>query len=226
VFFTPRTGRGLILVRTAEDLPPWAAGAPFAPLLHLAFAWRGWRLLHAATLGVGGAATLLAGPGGAGKSGTTRAGIAHGLMTAGDDYVLVEPDVTPMAWPVYRVLKQDGAGLHRIGRDDLARLAANWSGKVELDLETAFPGRIADSLSLRSILLPVITGANRTSIVPAAPTEAFSAIAASMLTQLPGARIAGFSFLTRLTRTLPAYQLRLSTEPQEIADAVREFLAR
>ena len=59
-----------------------------------------------------------------------------------------------------------------------------------------------------------------------APTDAFSAIAASMLSQLPGARMAGFSFLTRLTRALPAYRLELSGDPQEIAETVREVLAR
>jgi hypothetical protein len=226
VFFCPSTRRGLILVRAAEDLPPWAAGAPFALLLHLAFVWRGWRFLHAAALGSGGAGALLAGPGGAGKSGTTLAGIAQGLVTTGDDYLLVEPAVTPVAWPVYRLLKQDRAGLSRVGRNDLAGRPVNWSGKVELDLEAEFPGRLADSLELRVILLPEVASVSRTSICRVAPTEAFSAIAASMLTQLPGARMAGFSFLTRLTRTLPAYHLRLSTDPYEIAGAVRDVLER
>jgi hypothetical protein len=224
VFFAPCTRRGLILVRDANALPPWTAGAPFALLLHLAFAWRGWRFLHAAALGSGEVGALLAGPSGVGKSGTTLAGIAHGLVTTGDDYLLVEPGVTPVAWPVYRLLKQDSAGLSRVGREDLAGRPANWSGKVEIDLETEFPGRMADSLKLRLILLPEITGAQRTSVRSVPPTEAFSAIAASMLTQLPGARMAGFSFLTRLTRTLPAYHLRLSVDAQEIAGAVREVL--
>jgi hypothetical protein len=226
VFFDPSTRRGLILVPAASVLPPWTAGAPFALLLHLAFAWRGWRFLHAAALGSGEAGALLAGPGGVGKSGTTLAGIAHGLMTTGDDYLLVEPGVTPAAWPVYRLLKQDRAGLSRVGRDDLAQGPVNWNGKVEVDLEAGFPGRLADSLKLRLILLPEVTGVQRTSVTRASPTEAFSAIAASMLTQLPGARMAGFSFLTRLTRALPAYHLNLSDDAQDIAGAVREVLER
>jgi hypothetical protein len=224
VFFDPCTRHGLILVRNASVLPPWTAGAPFALLLHLAFAWRGWRFLHAAALGSGGTGALLAGPGGVGKSGTTLAGIAHGLVTTGDDYLLVQPGVAPVAWPVYRLLKQDRAGLLRVGREDLAERPVNWSGKVEVDLEAEFPDRMADSLELRLILLPEVTRALRTSVTRSSPTEAFSAIAASMLTQLPGARLAGFSFLTRLTRTLPAYHLKLSADPQEIAGAVREVL--
>ncbi len=226
VFFEPVTRRGVMLVRTAADLPPWVAGAPFVLLLHLAFAWRGWRLLHAAALGSGTAGALLAGPGGSGKSGTTVAGITYGLMTTGDDYVLVAPGATPVAWPVYRILKQDPAGLSRAGRDGLAGRAVNWSGKVELDLESEFPSRLTDRLALRLILLPTVARARRTEVHPAAPTEAFSAVAASMLTQLPGARIAGFSFLTRLTRSLPAFHLRLSSDPEEIAATVRRLLER
>jgi hypothetical protein len=224
VFFEPATGRGLILIRTAADLPPWSAGAPFALLLHLAFAWRGWRFLHAAAIGASGAGALLAGPSGTGKSGTTLAGLGHGFVTTGDDYVLVAPGVTPTAWPVYRVLKQDPAGLSRAGRADLAGRPLNWSGKVELDLSTEFPSGLVGSLALRVILLPEIANLRRTEVRPAAPTEAFSAIAASMLTQLPGARIAGFSFLTRLTRSLPAYHLSLSTDPEDVARAVRGLL--
>jgi hypothetical protein len=228
VFFDPASRSGVMLVRTTADLPPWTAGAPFALPLHLAFACRGWRLLHAAALGAGDVGALLAGPGGAGKSGTTIAGITHGLLTAGDDYLLVEPGqggAPSVAWPVYRILKQDRRGLTRAGRADLGQRAVNWSGKVELDLEESFPGRMARSLRLKVILLPTVGGRARTSARRATPTQAFSAIAASMLGQLPGARMAGFSFLTRLTRSLPAYHLDLGPEPHEVAATVADLLA-
>ena len=41
---------------------------------------------------------------------------------------------------------------------------------------------------------------------------------------LPGARLAGFSFLTRLTRILPGYWLRLSSDPEEVGTRVRDLL--
>lgn len=224
VFFDPVAQRGVMLVRTVADQPLWTAGAPFVLLLHLAFAWRGWRLMHAATLGALADGALLVGPGGSGKSATTLAGLAGGLQTVGDDYVVVTPGRTPVAWPLYRILKLDRAGLSRARRDDLAVRPLNWNGKVELDLETDVGSRPVDRLGLRLILLPTVTGARRTQVQSAAPTEAFSAAASSMLAQLPGARVAGFSFLTRLTRTLPACHLRLSEDPQEIAATVRRLL--
>lgn len=224
VCFDPRSGRGLTLVRTTRDLPPWTSGAPFALSLHLAFAWRGWRLLHAAAIGRDGAGALLLGPGGVGKSGTTLAGIAHGLRTVGDDYLLVGPGPRPLAWPVYRLLKQDPAGLTRVGRADLAARPVNWMGKVELDLEAEFPGAMAPALELRTILMPEVAEADRTELRAVPPSVAFSDVAPSALTQLPGARITGFGFLIRLTRALPAYRLRLSDDPAEIAGAIRRLL--
>lgn len=220
ICFDPQTGRGVTVVRRLGDLPRWTSGAPFALLLHLAFAWRGWRLLHAAAVGRDGVGALLAGPGGVGKSGTTLAGISHGLVTVGDDYVALAPGSRPVAWPVYRVLKQDPAGLARIGRWDLADGPVNWMGKVELDLDTEFPGRMARALELRLILLPEIAGKRTSKLQAVPPSVAFSAIAPSVLTQLPGARLSGFAFLTRLTRALPAYRLRLSAEPAEIAETL------
>jgi hypothetical protein len=227
-FFDAPSRHGVMLVRRTDDLPPWTPGSPLVLLLHLAFACRGWRLLHAGALGSGDVGVLLAGPSGAGKSGTTLAGITRGLMTAGDDYLLVEPGASgasPVAWPLYRFLKQDAAGLLRVGREGLAQGPVNWSGKFELDLEGNFPGRMVQSLPLKAILLLRPTGGPRSSLRPAAPTQAFSQIAASMLRQLPGARLAGFSFLTRLTRSLPAYHLDLGLDPQEIADTVASVLA-
>jgi hypothetical protein len=226
VFFDPAARRGAMFVRTAADLPPWSSGAPFALALHLAFAARGWRFVHAAAIGTRGAGVLIGGPGGVGKSATTLAGIVHGLHTVGDDYLVIEPGPEPVAWPVYTVLKQDPAGLSRAGLDRLVDRRPNWNGKVEVDLREEFPGCVVPSLTLRAILLPDVARARRTSIAPAAPTEAFSAIAASMLAQLPGARLAGFSFLTWLTRSLPAYHLRLSQDPGDVAHAIRELLER
>jgi hypothetical protein len=112
--FDPAARVGVQLVDKLTDLPPWDSGAPFRILLHFAAACRGWRLIHAATLAVGGKGILIVGAGGAGKSGTCLAGLASGLNTVGDDYVLVAPGAPLTAFRAYRLLKQDREGLARI----------------------------------------------------------------------------------------------------------------
>ena len=112
--FNPRTGVGVQWVTALAHLPPWDAGSPFRLLIHWATAQRGMRMMHAGTLVSGRRAMLLVGQGGSGKSGTTLAGIASGLQTVGDDYVVVTADARPRVHRVHQLLKQDPAGIKRV----------------------------------------------------------------------------------------------------------------
>jgi hypothetical protein len=227
VFFDPLTNHGALFVRDAADLPPWTAGSPFSLLFHLACAWRGWRLLHGASLGLDGRSMLLVGAGGIGKSATTLAGLHAGLTTVGDDYVILRPEMPPTSHAVYRIMKQSPAGLSRFPalQDALNRRPTNWHGKIEFDPEEFFPGCMSRSLALKALVLPIKADADATEFVPAEPAKIFSALATSVFSQLPGALMAGFSLLTRFTRQLPAYEARLSNDVSEIGGAMYRFLA-
>ena len=56
--------------------------------------------------------------------------------------------------------------------------------------------------------------------------EAALALAPSAVFQLPGDTTQGFRFFAELARRLPAFRVRLSEDPVEIADAIGSFLAR
>jgi hypothetical protein len=224
--FDPAAGAGLQLVDTAADLPPWDTGAPFRILLNLAAVSRGWRLVHGATLSLAGNGILIVGPGGVGKSGTCLAGIAAGLRTVGDDYVLISPGESVTAFRAYRLLKQDRKGLARVPR--LAELVAeepdNWQGKLELDPEALVPGCMVEQMHVRAIVLPVIAYAQRTEFVPIDPWPIFQQLAPSLWAQLPGSRASGFMFARRLTHRLPTFKMLLSDSPSEIGESVRGFI--
>jgi hypothetical protein len=224
--FDPAAGVGVQLVDKVTDLPPWDSGAPFRILLHFAAACRGWRLIHAATLAVGGKGILIVGAGGAGKSGTCLAGLASGLNTVGDDYVLVAPGEPLTAFRAYRLLKQDREGLARI--PGLAARAAgekvNWQNKLELDPEWLFPGCMVEEMRVSAIAMPEIARAQHTQFVPADTQTAFQKFAPSMWAQMPGARASGFMFSAWLTRQLPVFTMLLSENSREIADSARRFI--
>ena len=82
-------------MRSADGFPPWEPGAPLRSFLHWEYAARGMRLVHGGTLGIDGRGVVLAGSGGAGKSGTVVAGIMVGLDSVGDDYVSVDQMEAP-----------------------------------------------------------------------------------------------------------------------------------
>jgi hypothetical protein len=224
--FNPRTGVGVQWVTSLAHLPPWDAGSPFRLLIHWAVAQRGKRMMHAGSLVSRGRAMLLVGEGGSGKSGTTLAGIASGLQTVGDDYVVVTADPLPRVHRVHQLLKEDPAGMKRVlgPRATEKPLALNWQGKVEIDPELHFRGCMADSADVVALVVPHIAQADETTFEPLRPQDLFRHAAASMWQQLPGAQKSGFIFATALTRRVPTWRMNLSRDPLEIGNAVRRFL--
>jgi hypothetical protein len=226
-FYERSTGVGVQTLASDLGLPPWEFGSPLRLFLHWAYASAGMRLTHAGTLGVDGVGVMIVGPSGSGKSGTTLAGLLHGLDSVGDDYVLVETGPRIVARPVFKLVKQDKKGLRRAGVAPKLFEGAglNWHGKVELDVAT-FARPYAEEMELRAVFLPEIAHAGRTSFTPASARDSARALAPSGVLQLPGDMAEGFQFLSGLARRLPAFVVRLSEDPVEIADAIASFISR
>lgn len=228
-FLDPRTTQGIQLLTAPDALPPWERAFPLRNFLHWAYAAQGRRLLHAGTLGIGEKGVLLAGAGGAGKSGTTLSGLITGLKSVGDDYIALDSvSDRVIAYPVMRLMKQDPRGLARLGlMPETHRFGPlNWQGKHEFDFNNVLHGSRAGRLKINAVLLPRITGATRSTLQPATAHEVMFALLPNNLQQLPGQFKQGMGFLARLTRILPGYHLRLGTDPAEIADKIADFLER
>jgi hypothetical protein len=222
-----QAGIGLQLVRSPADLPAWFGGAPLRYHLHRLLRARGSRLAHAATLGRNGRGVLLVGHGGSGKSGTTLAGLAAGLQTVGDDYVALGGSEPAVARALYRMLKQDRAGLARIAglAEHLAHQPLNWMNKVVFDPTAFFPDCFTDTLRIDSIVLPHVAGAAAPHFVPASAGEAMRTLMRSNLYQFPGEPDDGLDYYAMLLRSLPVHRLELSDKAAENGAALAEFIA-
>jgi hypothetical protein len=223
--FEPASGRGLQLAHKLESLPSWDGGAPLRVFLHWALAARGARLCHGATLGRDGHGILLAGAAGSGKSATILAGLACGLSTTGDDYVRLDLDPIPAARALFRNCKQDPAGLDRLALFHRPG-PLTWHGKVEMNIETLFPGALAHKLDLSAILLPRIAKAPQTSFTEVAGGEAVRVLFPSNFSQMASDGGETLRFLSELARRLPAWRVELSTDPREIGAAMAKFLEK
>ncbi len=221
------TATGVQTLPTPLDVPPWESASPLRLFLHWAYAAANMRLTHAATLGLKGRGVLMAGPSGSGKSATTLAGLLIGLDSLGDDYVLVEKDSRVTAYSVFALLKQDREGLRRAGvtMADLGVGELNWHGKVEFDAARLSFKPLADRMEIIAILIPEIARARRNSLERVTSHQAALALAPSAVFQLPGDSIDGFRFLADIVRQLPAFRVKLSEDPAEIAEAIGLFLA-
>ncbi|WP_119303748.1 phosphoenolpyruvate carboxykinase (ATP) [Dongia deserti] len=220
-------GIGLQLARAPADLPAWFAGAPLRQHLHWLLRARGDRIAHAASLGCDGRGILLLGHGGAGKSGTTLAGLAAGLQTVGDDYLALSGTAPAVARSLFRIAKQDRAGLARTAQlaERLAHLPLNWMNKVEFDPTTIFPDCFADALRIDAIVLPRVAHAQVPRFAAATPGEAMRVLIPSNLFQFPGEPIDGLDYYADLVRGAPVHHLELSDSAADNGAALAEFVA-
>ena len=219
---------GVQLMRGPDVYPPWEPGAPLRPFLHWHYARQGMRLAHCGTLGLNGSGVLIAGAGGAGKSGTVVAGLLNGLQSLGDDYVLLDASEEVVGYPVFATLKQDQAGFDRLGLNDRLSTVGplNWQGKYEFRISDVSNAPTPARLSIKALLIPRLGDGAATRTDPVARRDAMLAFAPSSIQQMPGERESGFAFFSKVTRRLPCYTLSLGREPAEIAGAIAEFLER
>jgi hypothetical protein len=226
-FYDPAAALGVHTLPSPMGIPPWEQGSPLRLFLHWAYASGAKRLTHAAAIGVNGRGALIVGASGSGKSGTTLAALMNGLTSVGDDYVVIEPGPKVTAHAVFRIFKQDESGLRRAGLtpDQVGAGPLNWHGKYEFDTARLKPDAFVERLTVHAILLPMVAHAPQTTIEPISASQAALALAPSAVFQLPGDTDSGFVFFAKLARQLPAFRVRLSEDPAEIADAIGTFLA-
>lgn len=223
-----RTRRGLQWCASLDRLPPWDGSAPLRQHLHWFLEDRAMRLAHAATLGLKDRGIVLFGRGGAGKSGTTLAGLAAGLSTVGDDYIALHNDPAPLARPLYRTVKQDRDGLSRIPwlAARLTGHAENWRGKVEFDPGAVFEGAFLDVLPIGAAVVPRVAHAARPALVPIRAQTVMLSLMTSNLHQFAGEPDRGMTFFARFLKDLPCYRLDLSPDAARNGELLRAFIER
>lgn len=203
----------LLWVRDPADIPGYVIAAPFRTIFQWWAADRGCQLVHAAAVGKGDDALLIAGPGRSGKSTTAMLCMLSGLSYAGDDYVLVDASPTPRVFSLYGSGKLERSSL----ADRFPALAevgqpATGEEKVIVFVHRHWPGRILPSCQLRAILLPRVTGHPETQVRSVSAGESMRALFPSSVFSLPGARAQSVRLLAELTRKLPSFQLDLGTD--------------
>jgi hypothetical protein len=215
----------LFCTRDARRLPDYERAAPLKTILYWGLRRRERFFVHAGAVGNPTGAALLAGKGGSGKTTSTLACVAAGMLYLGDDYCLIRAQPQPFVYNVYNTAKVTPATLERVPR--LRAVAASGlrvGEKTVLFLDTWQPDKIAPGLPLKVILLPRVTGRAAPRLVPTTAHAALSALAISTLVQLPDAGSENLRALEQLVNQLPCYVLELG-EADEVPQLVEQLLA-
>lgn len=207
--FDHRRSRAAVWLEDGAAVPIWIAAAPFLRLLDAWFVRKAHLPCHAAAVARHGAAALIVGPGGAGKSTLAVRSVGAGFDYIGDDYVLLEPGEAPRVHNLYRSGKLGGEDLHDPLPADVSlyRTPEDPAEKHFLRVDTR---AILPSAPLALVVVPVIAGRRSPDAEEISSGEALRAVLPSALRQLPGHHQRKLDLLSRSLR-VRCMKMSLST---------------
>lgn len=217
---------GFYWTRDAANFPIYKIAAPLISILHWWLRKRGHQVVHAAAVGQGSGAVLIAGRSGSGKSTSALSCLDSPLLYLGDDYCLITAAPEPRVYSLFSSAKLTPDSLARLPhlRAAIYRQADELADKSLLFLHRQFREKIGQSLPLRAVLIPRVVGGRDTSLVRISPVAALTALAPSTIYQLAGADQSSLQMMSAVVKQLPCYELRLGTEMAQIPEVIALLL--
>ncbi|MFT4847772.1 MAG: hypothetical protein ACI83B_000293 [Sediminicola sp.] len=208
-------------------IPFWESDFPLRMVLHWFFNETSLQPVHSAAVGNEKGGVLLVGKGGSGKSTTTLSCLNSSLKIAGDDYILLdtENNIAHSLFSLCKITTKSIELLKQYSLKDAVRKPAI-EGKFRISLYDHYPGNLIKSIPIKAILLPTVSGNSKTKIAPSSASQAMIALAPTTLFQLPGLREEAFKKMAHFVRQVPAYQLQLGSDIENIPSLLEEFITK
>lgn len=219
--------RAFFWTHDAAKIPYQDRGAPLRLIFQRWLMEKNLFLIHAAAIGIDGAGVLLTGKGGSGKSTTALACLAAEMHYAGDDYCLIDTKHKLYVHSLYCSGKLPPETVHL-----LPSLEPTLSNKDSLDSEKAlfflnhhFPENVVPGFPVKAILIPRISGRDKTSLKEVSPAKGFMALAPTSVYQLHRSEQAKYlRALSSFGRQVPNFVLQLGSDVVEVANRIKAFL--
>jgi hypothetical protein len=212
----------------ADDLPYWEQASPIRQILQWWLASHGVQQVHGGAVGEAQGGVLLVGNPGSGKSTSALASLESELLYAGDDYVAVANEPTPMVYSLYCTAKLEPGHVRRLAH--VEPLVANrdrlGTEKAVVNLAGVYAQKLTRGFPLSAILLPTVRGSGKTRLIPVAPSAAMMALAPSTIMQLHTARPDALARMKALVTRVPAFVLELGSDIHQIPVVIEDFLGR
>lgn len=179
----PTKRRGIVWFADVSTIPEWVVYNQIRGALHWVSCKGGFGLFHAAALQLGPVGCLITGKSGSGKSTITAAAIANGFQSAGDDFVLIETDPTPLVHAIFDTIKLGDKALDRFAQFRLAvrNPIRQPEDKAIVHMFDSAREWITSGFPLHAILRARLTGLQGSVISKCLSSDVFRALAPSSL---------------------------------------------
>ncbi len=217
--------RAVCWVAQKSAVRAWERSRPFLPALQAMLDDSPWIAVHAAALAIKDRAILFAGPGRAGKTTLSLAGLGAGWRFMGDDYVLVDTsEGAPAVAPIFATARLRDDMVQRFPNLAGARIAiSNDFGERRHELSLRrYPDLHAGSARLERLLFLERSGHPAPNFAPIRRSVVLAAMAANTFVATPGAKEQRLRKLSRLLMAAPP--ARFDPGPR-IEDALAELMA-
>jgi len=218
---------GLFFIPDASKTPYNEKASPLKPILNWFMARMGCQVVHAAAVGTDNAGVLITGQGGSGKSTTALACLSSGMNYIGDDSVLIDSRKDTRVYSLYNSAKLEASHSKNFSGFNCSvnKTTCSDTEKILLMLKKDYGEHLVDTLPIKAILLPVVTGSSGTRLRKTNPARCLKALAPTTIFTLPGAGKETFSYLSRFVRKVPGYILELGTDLSQIPDVITGLLS-
>jgi hypothetical protein len=217
--------RAVCWVTEKSAIKAWERSRPFLPALQAMFDDSSWLAVHAAALALNDRAILFAGPGRAGKTTLSLAGLSAGWRFIGDDYVLIDTrEAAPAVAPLFATARLRDDMVARFPNLAEARVAISHDfdeRRHELSLR-GFPELHGGPARLERLLFLERSGHPAPNFAPIRRSRVLAAMAANTFVATPGAREPRLRKLSRLLMAAPP--ARFDPGPR-VEDALAELMA-
>jgi hypothetical protein len=224
--FDAATSRARFWLHDAARMAYWQSASPLRLIVSWWAAQWGGQLTHAAAVVADGAAVLVVGGAGAGKSTTALMCLRAGLGFLGDDYCLVTAGAEPRVHAVYATAKLRPDGLELL--PDLVPAVTNLARvdreKAIVALADRYDDQLVADAPLRAIVVPRVTGTVRSERVSAGTV--LRAMAPSTIFGLFGATPGTLAQLAAIARQVPGYVLEVGDDPVAVAGEIARLAGR
>lgn len=220
------SGKALLWIAQADNIPFWEAAAPFKQLLQWFFTDTRMSMLHGGVVANSSCGAILAGPGGSGKSTTVAACLQAGMGVCGDDLIVVERSgINWFAHAAYDAVKlspNDSLPAPPILEE------APWRACGEKRL-VRYSDTSSDSFfrttRLNALIHCMISGRATPRLAPISPSEMLMSLGPPTAFLLRGRESHILRETGLLVRSLPCLRLELGKDPSESATLLKDYLA-